>query len=252
MQLRNPVDAGGCYYSVNAVMTHVACFVSAVLYSAYSTGVTPATGSYSADNAGANSTNANGANATATLAANGTVADNYDRAHSTKIIDDITLFVTVATLSSVWVFAFVCLLLTMKREYRGTFVSVQTGCAYARGFFTGNMGDDTGRITIFFFNQRQWRSIRELVRQWVLGAYATWLQLSPAWLTDGLRRLIPDDFMPALAVQQLDAQSPGGRRRTVENMSVLRRVSLTLAENAAELSTPIFAPAILAEAALGD
>ena len=249
VQLRNPVDAGGWYYSFNAVMTHVACFVSAALYSAYSTGVTPATGSYSAVNPGANSTSAN---ATATLAANGAVADNYARAHSTKIIDDITLFVTVITISAVWMFAFVGLLLTMKREYRGTFVSLQTGCAYARGFFMDNMGDDTRRIAIFFFNERQWRSIRGAVRQWVLGAYATWLLLSPSWLNDGLRRLIPDDFMPAPVVLQLDAQSPGGRRRTVENMSVLRRVSLALAENAAELSPPISAPAMLAEAYLGD
>ena len=73
-------------------------------------------------------------------------------------------------------------------------------------------------------------------------AYATWLLLSPAWLNDALRALIPDDFMPAPAVQQLDAQAPGGRRHTVENMGTLRRVSLALtgaeefSEGTAELS----------------
>ena len=37
--LRHPVYAGGFYYCVNAVMTHVACFVAATLYSAYATSV---------------------------------------------------------------------------------------------------------------------------------------------------------------------------------------------------------------------
>ena len=60
----------------------------------------------------------------------------------------------------------------------------------------------------------------------MLGAYATWVQLSPVWLNDALRALIPDDFMPAPVVQQLDAQAPGGRRRTLETMGALRRISL--------------------------
>ena len=87
-------------------------------------------------------------------------------------------------------------------------------------------------------HERQWRSIRDLVRQWVLGAYAIWLQLSPAWLNDALRALIPDDYLPAPVVQQLDAQAPGGRRRSIANMGALQRVSLAFAgaEDASESS----------------
>jgi hypothetical protein len=84
--------------------------------------------------------------------------------------------------------------------------------------------------------QSGWQSIRELVRQWALGAYATWAQLSPAWLTDALRALIPDDFMPAPVVQQLDAQAPGGRRRTLANMGTLRPMSLAVSEDVSESS----------------
>jgi hypothetical protein len=135
------------------------------------------------------------------------------------------------------------LLLTMKREYVGTFVSTQTGCAYTRSYFLDNPGDDARRIHIFFLNERKWRSIRDLVRQWVLGAYATWLQLSPVWFTNALRTLIPDDFMPAPVVQQMDAQAPGGRRRTLESMGTLRRVSLALSGTeeleATESSAPL-------------
>ena len=98
----------------------------------------------------------------------------------------------------------------MKRKYPGTFVPLQTGCAYSRSHFLDHPGDDARRILIFSTNQWHWRSIRDLVRQWVLGAYTVWLMLSPAWLNNRLRALIPDDFLPAPVVQQLNAQAPGG------------------------------------------
>ena len=142
------------------------------------------------------------------------------------------------TLSTVWVVAFVGLLLTMKREYVGTFVSLQSGCAFSRNQFLDNGANDERRAHIFRFNEQHWRSIRDLVRLWVLGAYATWLRLNPAWLTDALRALIPDSFMPAPVVQQLNAQAPGGRRRTLQDMGPMLRVSLAFAgaENTAESS----------------
>ncbi len=99
-----------------------------------------------------------------------------------------------------WVIAFVGLLLTMKREYVGTFVSTQSGGAFSRSHFLDHPGDDARRINIFLSNERHWRSIRDLVRQWVLGAYETWLQLRPVWLTNALRQLIPGDFLPTPAL----------------------------------------------------
>ena len=141
-------------------------------------------------------------------------------------IDTFTLFALILTLSAVWAVAFAGLLLTMNRKYIGTFVSLQTGCAYVQSQFIDHPGDDERRIAIFFFNERQWRSIRDLVRQWALGAYAMWLQLSPAWFTNAVRSLMPDDFIPAAEVQQLDARTPGGRRPSIANIGALRRMSL--------------------------
>ena len=46
--MRHPCYAGGLYYCVNAVMTHVACFVAATLYSTYYTGTALDNESYSA------------------------------------------------------------------------------------------------------------------------------------------------------------------------------------------------------------
>ena len=244
VHLRHPFYAGGFYCCFNAMMTHLACFVAAALYSTHYTGTALDDESYisTGGNYTAN-TNTTVASATGVLAANGTAAD-YAGARSNKI-DDFTLFATIVTLSAVWAVAAIGLLLTMNREYIGTFVSLQTGCAFSRAHFLDHVGDDARRINIFFANEPQWRSIRDLVRQWVLGAYATWLLLSPAWLNNAVRAMIPDDFMP---VQQLDAQALG-RRRSLANMGALRRVSLAFvgADATAEWSAPVSTPAMAPE-----
>jgi hypothetical protein len=124
-------------------MTHVACFVAAALYSAYSTGTAPGRESHS----GGGSTYT-GANATGTAAAtfppDFTTADHAG-ANSSKI-EDFALFATIATLSAVWVIAFVGLLLTMKREYRASFVSLQTGYAFSRNQFLDNGANAMARM----------------------------------------------------------------------------------------------------------
>jgi hypothetical protein len=88
-----------------------------------------------------------------------------------------------------------------------------------------NQGNDAKRVLIFFCNERHWQAIRDRVRQWVLSAYATWQALMPAFFTADLQARIPDDFMPAQVVQDLNAQSRDGRRPTLQNMGLLRRVS---------------------------
>ena len=47
----------------------------------------------------------------------------------------------------------------------------------------------------------------------------------PAFFTVDLQARIPDELMPVQAVQELNAQSPDGRRPTLQNMGVLRRMS---------------------------
>jgi hypothetical protein len=143
--------------------------------------------------------------------------------HASKI-GDLPLFTIVVTLALALLVAVAGLALTIKREYLRTFVSLQTGCAYAQSYFLDNEGDDAKRIWIFFVNERQWRAIRNRVREWVLGAYAAWKALMPSWFTTDLQSRIPDEFMPAQVVHELNAQAPGGRRPTLQNMGLLRRV----------------------------
>ncbi len=144
--------------------------------------------------------------------------------HSSKI-SDLPLFTIVATLAVVLLVAVAGLSLTIKREYLRTFVSLQTGCAYTQSYFLDNEGNDAKRVEIFFLNERQWQAIRNRVREWVLGMYAVWKALMPSWFTTDLQARIPDEFMPAQVVHDLNAQAPDGRRPTLQNMGLLRRLS---------------------------
>jgi hypothetical protein len=156
--------------------------------------------------------------------------------HASKI-GDLPLSTIVATLAGAWLVAVVGLSLTIKRKYLRTFVSLRTGCAYAQSAFLNNEGDDAKRIRIFYSNERQWQAIRDRVREWVLGMYAVWKALMPSWFTTDLQARIPDEFMPAQVVHDLNAQAPGGRRPTLQNKGLLRRVSQVAAVAAEESSS---------------
>jgi hypothetical protein len=144
--------------------------------------------------------------------------------HASKI-GDLPLFATVGALAAVWLIAVVGLSLTIERKYLHTFTSLQTGYADSQSYFLDNQGNDARRVLIFFCNERHWQAIRDRVRQWVLSVYAAWQALVPAFFTADLQARIPDDFMPAQAVQDLNAQSRDGRRPTAQNMGLLRRMS---------------------------
>ena len=140
-------------------------------------------------------------------------------------IGDLPLFATVGALAAVWLVAIVGLSLTITPGYLHTFVSLQTGYSFSQSYFLDNQGNDATRVRVFFSNERHWQAIRDRVRQWVLSVYAAWQSAMPAFFTADLQARIPDDFMPAQAVQDLNAQSPDGRRPTLQNMGLVRRMS---------------------------
>ena len=71
--------------------------------------------------------------------------------------------------------------------------------------------------------------------EWTLDNYARWKAEKPYWFTAGLVQRLPDDFMPPADVLALDAQAPGGKRKSLANMGPrkrLRSALLTPAEDA--------------------
>jgi hypothetical protein len=123
VHFRNPVDLGGAYWILNAVMSQLSCFGSVVLYDVYYVGEAKIGGSL--------------------------------------------LYGIVGALGLVWFLSFGTFLLIIKREYRHTFVSLQTGSDYVISYFRDNMSNEARRIEIFYSNELMWRSIRPAVKGWV-------------------------------------------------------------------------------------
>lgn len=221
VHLRHPYELGGGYFFVNALVNVCSWFAAAAVYVRYS--LAEATESALSDDMNTSMANysalvsSTGARSTG---GNSTGADT----HASKI-GDLPLFTTIGALAVLWLLSVVGLSLTISQKYLSTFVSLQTGCAYTQRYFTENEGDDAERVKIFWHNERQWRAIRDRVRQWVLNVYSAWKALMPAWLTEDLKARIPDEFIPAQALHEMSAQAPGGRRLSVKEMGVLRRMS---------------------------
>jgi hypothetical protein len=245
--LRNPLELGGIYFFVNELKSVTSWFVAAALYSRYfvagptELGLVTGMNTFNANYSGfLNSTGVNSTGANATGAVSAFAPAFQGISHLTQLfghrqgaimheskIGDLPLLATVGALAAVWLVAIVGLTLTIEREYLHTFVSLETGNSFSQRYFLDNQGDDAKRTNIFFMNERHWQAIRDRVRQWMLSVYATWQALMPAFFTADLQARIPDDFMPAQAVQDLNAQSPDGRRLTLQNMGLVRRVSHT-------------------------
>ena len=84
----------------------------------------------------------------------------------------------------------------MKKEYRKTFVSLETGCEWAQKFFLEGETDKAKSKTVKL-NKKQWGAIKEPVKEWVQENWWTWKEEKPDWFTDAWITKVPDDFIPA-------------------------------------------------------
>jgi len=84
----------------------------------------------------------------------------------------------------------------MKKEYRKTFVSSETGCEWAQKFFLEGETDKAKSKTVGL-NKKKWGAIKEPVKEWVQENWWTWKEENPGWFTDAWIAKVPDDFIPA-------------------------------------------------------
>ncbi len=122
-------------------------------------------------------------------------AEHYDGPDK---LDRAVLFPTFGALAGVWATALIGFLLAIERPYLWTFVSLETGRAYAIRRFRERQGDDERRILVFDANVRLWESIQGEVKAWLKANYTRWLAEKPAWFTPALIAKIPGDFPPKL------------------------------------------------------
>jgi hypothetical protein len=98
----------------------------------------------------------------------------------------------------------------MKKDFRRTFLSLETGCEWAQKFFLegkeNHVKSKTARL-----NEKKWEPIKATVKEWVHENWWTWKEENPDWFTDAWIAKIPDDFIPAeesrVALQEMRRRS---------------------------------------------
>jgi hypothetical protein len=101
----------------------------------------------------------------------------------------------VLGLTSMWLFLFCVTLYLMKKRFRESFFSFQTGAGQTRALFL-EAHDDASKSFIFKKNINQWRSIRDDVRVWLTGNWSYFEDTKPEWFDEHFLDLLGEDMLP--------------------------------------------------------
>ena len=134
--------------------------------------------------------------------------------------------VGLSALTVAWLVNFAVFIKVMKKEYRGTFLSTQTGASFSRDYFLRGKNDEV-RAGIFRRHQSHWKSIRPAVKRWVQACWWKWEDDKPDWFNDWFVASVPDDMIPKekLAALEKEGRSRRSRRGSLVGASFGRKRS---------------------------
>jgi hypothetical protein len=173
VQFRGSAEMGGIYWSINLIAAVVAVPFAAVTF-------------YFADS-----------------------APTPDNVKLTKE----TAWRIVGSLSGAWLFFFVLFLMLMKKEYRKTFFSLETGNEWAMSFFL--KGDtDAKRVKPLRLNKIKWKKIRPEMKEFVMENWDGWEEERPEFFTEAFKKRVPDDMLPRIELRRQTIAGGGQRRQS--------------------------------------
>ncbi|GMI57913.1 hypothetical protein TeGR_g6018 [Tetraparma gracilis] len=183
----------------------------------------------------------------------GTLASNSTNSTAVEIVLDITNSTTDALeleesdawepkeadawrllggLSAGWVFAFGVFLSLMKKKYRSTFWSMETGTEWIQSVIV--LGEnDAIKQEIFDFNPAKWKAIAPQVKEWAGEGWTGWERDKPDWFTDNWKSRVPADWVPTEGKEEWKASV---RRRSI---SVAERKGSVVYESAKQMTEVI-------------
>jgi hypothetical protein len=94
-----------------------------------------------------------------------------------------------------WAVTFAVLMAVIKREYRHTFYSTETGNTWAQRFFLEGKSDQMRSKTVTI-NRNKWRKIEPQVMLWVQENWLDWKEEKPPWFKESWISKLPDEFVP--------------------------------------------------------
>jgi len=100
----------------------------------------------------------------------------------------------VLLLGGAWAMVFGVFMWLVKKGYKKTFFSTQTGKAQVIDRFMEGEGDAV-KSSIMKRNKKMWWAIRGEVKDWVVGGWWRWQEEKPEWFTLAWQRKVPQDFL---------------------------------------------------------
>jgi hypothetical protein len=139
----------------------------------------------------------------------------------------------VFSLSGSWLVFFLLFLKLMKKKYRKTFISLDTGNTWAQNYFV-NGKTDLEKAAMFTINMKKWKLVEQEAKMWVQDSWERWEDETPEWFTEVWKSMVPEDWLSATELRRQKMAGGGQRRRS--SLGVLlggsvhtRRASSTVA-----------------------
>jgi len=182
IQFRGDAELGGLYWTVNMFLALLASFVSVFVYYA--------------DTGEEVELITTGQNSTA-----------FE-------IEERVAWTLVGSLSGAWVVVFGVFLMLMKKEYRRTFFTTRTGKQWTMDFFLKGT-DDAAKKATAEHNKKQWRAIREDVKEWVQANWWRWKEEKLEWFDLAWQSKVPKEWITDVEERaRLDKVREKGRERS--------------------------------------
>ncbi len=106
-----------------------------------------------------------------------------------------SLWALVGGLELAFILLLTIFVLTIDRNYRGTFFSTMTAKQFRIQSFR-EAKTDTIKVNVLKLHPSYYKSIRGEVEEWVKDNWERWNEEQPEWFTDVVKKRIPEDMIP--------------------------------------------------------
>ena len=102
----------------------------------------------------------------------------------------------------------------MKKNYRSTFWSMETGNEWVQSYFLQG-GSDSIKMNVLTKNKAKWKAIEPQVKEWVREGWMGWERDKPDWFTDNWKAKVPVGWVPKEGKAEHKRAKESERRRSI-------------------------------------
>jgi hypothetical protein len=119
----------------------------------------------------------------------------YFERNEGRILDRSGAYRLLAILTASWIILFAVFIKLMRKRYRSTFWSTETGNEWVQTYFLHGASEDVKK-NVLTKNKAKWKPIEPQVKEWVREGWLRWEREKPDWFTDQWKAKVPVDWVP--------------------------------------------------------